>query len=384
MDKFLVTNFAYGTGPYLRTTELALALNHELEKRGKERMKIIVPLVYGEKQKQVMLEEFSQSADEIFLDQELGRLLKSIFYGDNTYEGALAGWIKNAKAISEAAHNHLSGKFRVTSLAGEIMEVYGRDIALELNRSPRVRYDIAPVYFTTFGYIAEILEHVARVPREKIAVNRGLIQKGSETANWVESAAKIHVVGYPATFSWNDDYKARYSSEILTPPITRVYEPNQEDINPGIFVTITGIPGLERLYQDAKRLGIKLYSNDPQSVTGSERVLPHIIPNPKMIFQFARSGWGSVWLSMMSGTPLVVPEFDPEDDPEIYFNNVAVENLGIGFVYRGEPLEEILKKTAELHANSKKLCDKILSRWGTLDGNQFCARLFVDEFLKAK
>ena len=382
MKKYLVTNFAYGTGPYLRTTELALAFNDELEKHGMERLGIIVPQVYGEKQKRIMFEEFSGNADEIFLDEKLGKILGSVFYGDNTYEEALLKWSNNVKEISAEAKKHLSGKISAISLSGKTAEIDGGDIVLELNRSPRIRYDVAPSYFTTFGYIGEILENVKNVPENKISVRRDLLNKGIKAANWVEANQNIHAIAYPATFSWQSTYKARYDSEILAPPISRPYPDNSEIFEPGVFVTITGIPGLERLYADAKRLEIKLYSSDEKSVPRSEKKLPHVIPNPNIILQFARSGWGSVWISMISGTPLVVPDFDPKDDPEIYFNNLAVEKLGIGVIYRGQPLEKILEQRAEVKKNSKILCDKILARWGTLDGNSYCAKLFVEDFLK--
>lgn len=378
--KYIVTNFAYGTGPYLRTTELALAFNDESEKLGKERFGIIVPWVYGEKQKKIMLEEFSSRASEIFLDEQLGKILKSIFYGDNAYEEALTKWVESAKECSKNAKEHLSGNFEVTGLSGDSHKINGSDIVLEINRSPRVRYDIAPSYFTTFGYIAEILRGVKAVPENKIAVRRDLLEKGIEIADWVESAQKIHAVAYPATFSWDENYQARYGTEILTPPISRLYPQDNSTLEPGIFVTITGIPGLERLYQDARRLGLKLYSNDTKAVPDSIRALPHVIPNKNIVFQFARSGWGSVWLSMISGTPLVVPDFDAKDDPEIYFNNLALENLGIGVIYRGQKLEEIIDKVKDVQANCKAICDKIISRWGTLDGNQYCAKIFAEKF----
>ncbi len=167
-EKYIITNFAYGTGSYLRTAELALAMNDELEMLGKERLGIVVPLVYGEKQKKVMLEEFSFRAGEIFFDGVLGKILGSIFYGGNTYEEALAGWVKNAKVLSAEAHAHLSGKIKVFSLTGEEKEIDGTNIVLEISRSPRLRYDIAPAYFTTFGYVAEILANVRQVSPEKI------------------------------------------------------------------------------------------------------------------------------------------------------------------------------------------------------------------------
>lgn len=368
--KFIVTNFAYGTGPYLRTTSLALAFNDELENRDRERMKIIVPLVYGNRQKMSMQEEFGEYyrdyPGELIFDEKLGEILGGVFYGNNTYEDALRKWVLFAKDVSHRASQHLKG-------------TYGDGIAVELARSPRIRYDIATAYFTSFAYIAEILERARG--EKKIDVDQKLLENGVKAADWVESAYKIHATAYPATFSWEEKYKPRYATEVLTPPISTPPYQYVDKLDRGIFVTITGIPGLERLYSEARALGLKLYSNDTKAVATSTWALPHIIPNQNTLFQFARSGWGSVWLSMMSGTPLVVPDFDPKDDPEIYFNNLAVEKLGIGIVYRGQPLEEILNKKEMIRVSCSKLRDSILKRWGTLDGNRYCAKLFAEDYL---
>ncbi|TSC74746.1 MAG: hypothetical protein G01um101444_181 [Parcubacteria group bacterium Gr01-1014_44] len=380
-DQWVVTNFAYGTGPYLRTTELAIAFNSQLEQKTGKRLKILVPWVYGEKQKKIMLEDFSNYADEIFLDEALGKILASIFYGDSTYEEALSKWVANVKRVSTEARSHLSGKIEAMSLSGKSISIDGKNIVLEINRSPRIRYDVALSYLTTFGYISDILQGVKKVSSDAITIDRELLEEGISVSDWVESNHKIHAVAYPATFSWQDSYQKHYVTELLTPPISNLYPSNTEQIEPGIFVTATGIPGLEKLYDNLEKLGLKLYSNDVKSVPGSIKKLPYIIPNENIIFQFARSGWGSVWLSMISGTPLVMPDFDSNDDPEIYFNNLAVESLGIGIVYRGQTLEEIIDKCSEIRSNSKALCDKILSRWQTLDGNQYCARIFVDDFI---
>ena len=379
--KYVVTNFAYGTGPYLRTTELALSINNELQKRGRERLGIVVPLVYSERQLEVMREEFSDHADEIFLDESLGKLLGSIFYKDERYEEMLARWIENAKSVSEKVHAHLSGTFSVASLSGEKKMVKGSDILFEINRSPRIRYDIGPSYFTTFAYVEDILGRALKAPKGGIAVSQDLLEKGKEIARFVEEKQTMRAVAYPATFSWEEPHTKHFPGEILAPPISRVYPANTESLSPGIFVTITGIPGLERLYKDAERLGLKLYSNDTNGVPESTRALPHVIPNKNIVFQFARAGWSSIWLSMISGTPLVVPEYDPTDDPEIYFNNHAVEQLGIGVVYRGQKLEQVLHETARLRENSKDLSENVLAKFGTLDGNQYCAKLFAEHFL---
>ena len=385
--KYIVTNFAYGTGPYLRTTELAIAFNDELEARGKSRMPVIVPLVYGDKQKRIMLEEFGEHIarypEEILLDATLGTFLKSIFYtGKAKYEETLRTWLATAEEVQYSIEAYLSKTLTVETFAGETQEVNGSDIALELNRSPRVRYGIAPSYSTTFGYIADILEHTQALPSGVVDVDASLLKQGVQLADSIEGAQDINLMAYPATFSWNaETYAPRYSEEILVPPITDLPMAHTESMEKGIFVTITGIEGLERLYAEARELGLKLYSNDVEAVVGSTKALPHVIPNPAIQVQFARAGWGSIWLSMFCGTPLVVPRFDPTDDPEIYFNNEAVKGLGIGSIYKGQSLSDILNHGESMRDASQKMCIEIEKRWGTLNGNTVSAKLFADRFL---
>ena len=61
---------------------------------------------------------------------------------------------------------------------------------------------------------------------------------------------------------------------------------------------------------------------------------------------------------------------------------MMIEKLGIGIVYRGQPLQEILDQREKVQKKSAIVQKKIIDRWGTLDGNAVCAKLFVDHFLK--
>lgn len=382
-----VTNFAYGTGPYLRTTELLIAFNDVLEARGRVRIPFIIPLVYGEKQKRIMREEFGAHAekhpDEVLLDERFGAILKTIFYGDATYVDALKKWTEHMDDVSREARKYLGGVCDVETLGGVKKKVNGKEIVVELNRSPRIRLDIAPAYSTSFGYISEILKESLEIGRGAVNVDATLLARGEEVARAIEESQKMTAMAYPATFSWRKDYLPLYATEVLVPPITSLPHGDSEGtFEKGIYVTITGIPGLERLYEDARRIGLKLYSNDTDAVKGSKKALPHVVQNKKIVFQFARSGWGSVWLSLFSGTPIVVPEHDPKDDPEIFFNNRAVEALGIGMVYRGEPLSEILEKCDVMRANCARAKKDIFARFGAIDGNAECAKLFANDFLK--
>lgn len=372
-NEFIVTNFAYGTGPYLRTTELAIAFNEELEKRGHDRFRIIVPLVYGNKQKRIMSEEFSAHTAkyprEIVFDEKLGGLLKKIFYdGNSPYEYYLDKWLKTVKPISFEIKKYLTDK-------------YGDSIKAELNRSPRVSYNIAPSYFTSFGYIGEILEETRKIGG--LGISPRVLDLSIEKINSIEKKQKLHCLAFPGTFSYSGDRKPRYLTEKEVPPLVTPPPLNLEDkkIDKGIFVTVSGIPGLEKMYSVASKLNSKIYSNNPHAIPGSIKVSPKIIASKKIILHFARAGWNSVWLSLMSGTPLVLPEFDPSDDPEIYFNSLAIKKLGIGVVYNGQTTESLLEECEGKKNKILAVKKKIFDRWSIFDGTKYCARLFVSDLL---
>ena len=209
-----------------------------------------------------------------------------------------------------------------------------------------------------------------------------MVKDAIKIAEEVESQYKFTCVAHPGTFSFLENRKP-VGREISIPPTIYPPKQNSDPIQEGIFITITGIPGLERLYNEAKALGLKLYSNDPSTVPGSERLLPNVIPNPKIKLQFARSGWGSVWFSQLSGTPFVCPEFDPLDDPEIYFNNKCIEKLGLGIIYRGQPLSDILAEAEKLRPGIRKINQDLLDKFGTYNGNEYSAKIIVDDLLSS-
>ena len=110
--RYIILNYAYGFGPPLRTTELALSVGNELKKKTGEDFRIIIPLIYGEDQKRVMKEAFAeiikQKPDILLLDKTLGNHLKSVFYGEKSYEESLKFLFENKTKVETAIKNYLS------------------------------------------------------------------------------------------------------------------------------------------------------------------------------------------------------------------------------------------------------------------------------------
>ncbi len=360
MDRrYIVTNFAYGNGPYVMTTKLAVTFNDELEKAGQPRMGIIVPHIYGEKQKEIMAEEGLLS-DEIILDAKLGAILAKVFYSNTDYAAYLAQWTANFKEVSREANAYLS-------------ETYGAAIAVELSRSPRVLYGLrVPMYSTSFGHMSQIFEKAKEVPAIKIP--KDLLGKAAEVAKCIEREQQILAVGYPGVFSYDKEYAPVYKQEIGVPPIAPMPKPDTSEIEKGIFITKTGIPGLERLYGEIEKSGLKVYTNTDHS--------PAMITNKNILLHFARAGWASIWFSMLAGKPLVIPAYDAKDDPEIYFNNTAIAALGIGITYRGQSIGELIKEAEKAAGRCRAMNESILDCWKTLDGTRYSAKIFAKDFLR--
>jgi len=383
--RYIVTNFAYGTGPYLRTADLAVAFNDEIERQGESRFGVIVPWIYGERQRRVMLEHFAShvrnNPREILLDERLGLLYKKVFYGTHTYEEALRKWTDESLVVSQEATHYLRGDLVVETLGGEKVNIKGQSIALELARSPRLAFAVVPAYFTSFAYIEDILDRAQG--EADIAVPMKLLKKGKEVARSVEEKYTSHCIAYPATFAYLGKQSLKYSDEIVVPPIAPLPKIDEKaKINRGIYVTVTGIPGLERLYREAAELGLQLYSNFPDSVPGSLGATPECIGHKNILLHFARAGWSSIWHSLCTATPLIVPRHDPKDDPEIFFNNACVDHLGIAKIYEGQSLQELLRSSDGLRQKSTALTEAVIKKFGTFDGNSYCAELFAKDFLK--
>lgn len=368
--RYIVINISYGNGPYLRMTELAIALNNILERNGQERRQIIVPLLYGSRQSRIMEEELgplmTQHANDVRLDEDLGNLFSPLLYAHETYGTYLERWLQKIDNTEK-------------EIATYLRKTYGTSIDIELNRAPRVLLGTgATSYLVSFASTAEILERAQRT--REIPIDTDLLQRCSKKMRAIEESSRIHFLSTPGTFTWDQSRHAFLRNEVATPPTIRPPHPPTGTLEEGIYVTITGIPGLERLYESAQRIGLHIYTNDPLQIPGSKHLSPAFIGHSSIRLHIARAGWSSIWLSLLTETPFVALPFDPDDDPEIFFNNLCIEKLGIGTVYNGQSLDSLLITAAELQKNMDRERKNLLKRFQTLDGLNAVAQWIADDY----
>ncbi|MFH1711799.1 MAG: hypothetical protein ABH846_01005 [Patescibacteria group bacterium] len=387
--KYIIVNFLHGNGPYLRTTELAVAVNDSLEKRGLPRLRIIVPWVYKLRQYEIIKQNFQhvlrRDPNEILLDRHLGELLGPLFYNEEKFEDTLNKLLTQSDSISRRLREYFAAGLKVENLAGEEIEVSEKDIVMEINRCPLLSFGVKPSYYTGFGYMSEILEKA--MTEKAVAADRKLLKKGSEYYKKAETDQALHFIAEPATFAYLGDRPKTYADEIMTPPNSnQSLKSNTLQkllTRRGAYVTITGVYSRAHLFNEMYRVGLKIYTHKPSLIQKSRRAAPSIILHKNILLQFARIGWGSAWLSFFTRTPLITMPFYSHDDPEVYFNNVCIEKVGLGKIYNGESVKELLNWSGEYRANADKMENYLLQKYGTVRGVPYTAEKIAEHFLSS-
>ncbi len=387
--KYIILNFTHGNGPFLRTIELALSINDLLEKETGERFGIIVPWVYGQRQKTVIQDNFGyhikKYPNEILLDKKIGGYLESIFYKGESYGNSLQYLLKNSKEVETKIKKYIEKGLTSENFLGDTFAIQKKDIAMEVNRCPIVSFGIKPSYYTSFAYMSEILERSLGV--DAIRIEKEVLEKTIPYYSALETKQTLRFIADPGTFAYLGERPERHSPEVYTPPSTNQSLRSKRHwfVRKGIYVTVTGIAGLnKRLFNEVHNIGLTIYTNKPGLIPFSKKAKPSILSHKNIILHFTRVGWGSAWLSQLSRsteTPLIALPYDAKDDPEVYFNNICIENIGLGKVYNGQALEELLEFGKEYKKNIKVINENLIKKYGTLNGVEYTAQKIVNHYL---
>ena len=339
-EPVIICNPGYGNGPYLRCTELALAVRKDLGRP----FPIVMPLLYGEKQKRILCEEIGDI--DIIFDETLGELITSIAYDGKNYDAFLQEWNANVDSINAKAAEHIRNTYS--------------DVAMEVARSPLLNFGIHPAYCLLFARTSDILKQTKGNASATIRMRE------------LEDHFAMRFVTEPGTFATHDVTD--------TPvPMTASLKHDDTDVQtPSMYVTASGIPKNKMVQQ----IILPCFTNMPERIPGSAYASPHVLRNPNIVLHIARSGWGSVWMSLLSETPLVTPPYHTGDDPEIALNNKRIVELGIGIIYAGQNAEELLRLTEPCKQRIHAYKEELLARFGTLDGAGEAARHIAAHWLK--
>lgn len=390
----MITTFAHGNGPYSRTVDLGLAINNILKEKKEDPLSIIVPLVYGDRQKNIMLEDFGDiiknNPNLILFDETYGEILNKLFFKTGHYKENLELLLEKQPELEEQLNNHLSGKFKVKNFGGDEIEVYRDDIAFEISHNPRVATHFAKSYYTTIAFFSEILRKAAKesslIDGPNAFDKKLLLEVAEKIADKIENDKKMHFMPEPFVFSYDSNRK-RLRGEIFTPPFIHLQPVNTEDIKEGMYVMVTGIDGLMDLFKGVKDFGQELYCPPFVNIEGvgpENKKHPNFVFNRNIDYQFARTGWSTVWWSLMSKTPLIAPKYTKGDDPEIYFNELSVSQLGLAVIFDSSRIpRETLQDANFLRPNLENVNELLNQNYGKVDGMDYTADIIVRDLMGA-
>ncbi len=349
----IVLNPSYGNSPYLRSGEIALEVRRLLG----EDLMVVMPHIYGENQERIVREQFGADVP-IVLDREFGEILRRVSFDGVSYTAFLEHWLATVDVASKTARDYLRATY---------------DIVMEIGRAPFLDLDIHPAFATSWTRTSRILRRAAEEPA--ITIDRALIQRAVDRMEQLEGRKDRHFVTMPGTFDPGEE-------DIATPLTMRPPTCDREDLREGIYVTVSGIPGAASIRSMAERFPGELYASDASKLPGAIQAPPNVLAHPAITWHLARAGWGSIWLSLLAAKPLAVPPYEADEDPEIFFNIRRIQELGIGIVYMGQPLAELLAEAPRMRGRMAELRKILQERFGTLDGIGYAARKIVEDLLQ--
>lgn len=379
--KFALLGFPHGNGPYMRAADLVIALNKLLKDSNDEQFKIIMPLLYEGRQQKILLEEYkniiNENEDLILLDSKYGEFQNEILYKEGDYNKHLELFVNNQESIEQKINNHLSGKIKLKNLNGKEIIVNANDIELEVNHNPRFKTNIEKSVYTTIAYFSEILKRT--MAEDLKDFDKNILNQAIPIAQKIEDDKELHLMPEPFVFSY--DKTRKIGKEIFTPPFIHMPKANEDDVEKGMYVMVSGIDAVRDLYVDLEKFGLKIYCppfiKDIQNANNSYS--PDFVSNKNIKYQFARTGWSSVWISHMTETPLITPKYRKGDDPEIFFNEKSVLALKLATIIdENTSTEKLLKEAENKKVFAVKINDALIKKYGTLDGMSYSAKITLD------
>ena len=374
-EKIIIVNPCHGNEPYILATDVALSINKLLESEGKPKAKIVVPLIYGQRQEAILKENFSGHTDEIFLDERLGQFYKEVLFQNGKFDEHLATMVVNQSRVQDLVMDYMSRNFVAISLAtGEITDFNGRDVVMDINAGSRF-ITHQDSYFVFPALLSELLEETAK---SGLPFNHDHLEVVQKAARERESTYRAKFLPHIHTFSYQDeDYPKEGKS--FTPPLKHptTHPPGIEE--EGVYVMASGTGSeVDNVTTNAKDLGLTVYRSPFINLDYGKAALPDVIYHPNIVAVFGRMGWGTGWITQQAEKPFIVVPYTAPDDPEIYFNIKTLREKKLGVVYEGQ--KDIVKQALTLVGDIKAINQQIESTYGTRDGIDYVARRIVDDF----
>lgn len=335
----------HGNEPYLIAASISVKINDILVANKLKRVPLVLPGIYGDRMKRILLEEFPDHADEIYISEELGNILKQTEFSKAGYQAHLRSLIQNQSKTSDNLLEFISKPFQATSLSGQTREFLPQDRRLEINSGANITTSEdssdKKTHFVFPVLLSELMEATSRSPVLKGYFDSATLKRIERYAKDMEEQAYLTTqVPYISTLSAEEHYDT--NRKILTPPLKskRSSPPLFIKNGRGIYVMASGNEiGSEVLEDQARQLSLQGYdilSPAWLQLDFAQKQIPDVIFNPDVKVVMGRAGWGIMWMTQVAEKPFIALPHLWFDNPEIHFNIRAIQEYGLGIEFNGE------------------------------------------------
>ena len=373
-EEFIVLNINGGNAPYLRSLDLAFAMNRKRVNEGLFPFGIIVPLIYGNKQKEIIKDEFKdidpEELSHVYFDEIYGGLLEKILFDGSDYSAYLRNLVAHQETIQSLIRDHFSVSITVKNIVGGLVCVKSDQLVLELSRNPVVNIGLPRRIYTSIVFFSEIITKTYLDNPLKLDLE--LLHSLRKVAERIEENYDLYILFEPSTFIGEEqEFKITVGGKEvhLSPPLVQPLRLNGYSHNkPFIYASVSGIPHLTPLLQNA---------SIPQwDILNSKETSPRILLHKNARYHIARAGFGSIIKSVETLTPLIVPNYESSDDLEIYHNIKQLKKLNLAVILEGHLTNDVLKSAHLCLTDVVYLKKHLLGKYGTLDGASYIAEKF--------
>jgi hypothetical protein len=405
-NPIILVNPGPGNSPFIYGTSIAREVRRGLTEKGLGKAKIVVPMLYGDRQKSIMLEENADSSEDIYLDEQFGKILQRIqFRSGNYYQHLrdLKDYYGEVDLLLNQRFSLPTSEFAARPLSGGEEEgMSARNIIATIDSGPRVVVDIPNRYYAFPVLLSELLHEAVEenlfgtshmttleaIAERMIKLESGYAKVFIPQINTMSFKDPGNPMGDPATINGIE--------RTPTPALDREVDEQNELKQEGVYVMFSGTGAdhmfTEKLVRDLTKQGLTVYSPPWAEAKGATPATPDIMSDKRIIAVFGRSGFGTGWKVQNLAKPWIVSPWDTGEDPEIYFNNKTIEALKLGRVlpnlYRARsydlsqnPLEGFQDFASSVSPGIQALNRRIKEKFGTLDGIRYVGEQITQDLL---
>ena len=390
----LVNPAPHGIGPILNSADMAQELYNLLkEKNSAIDYEILLPEPKNKSISVILLNEIfanSPVRGHVWLSPKFGEILGRFGFSSDDYVDRLrfiASKRRDAEYELIASLKSGLGSYNLANPKAK-QRINAGNILCGINHNPILRPctdNSFPMFCTSIGLFSEILRHAEEIiPRYKDKAIKKIVDACIKEAKLIEDSQALIMVAEPSALSYR---KFRKNNRIIgMPPFARTLAESKEVLKQGVYLNISGIePVQKQIVSLAKPFldaGYAVYypPSYKQGIKGGIAKAPvengmSIFSNPAIIAAIGRMGWGSVWASMMNGSPFITYEYDDKEDPEMHHNVKTLEQIGLGIVMKkGDNPKSVMVKALALRPNIGGYISMLQKKYGTLYGIEYAAK----------